>query len=640
MKRIACLCGLCIAAAASAQRADDNALTAAEDAFGATIGNESIGIYSTRRVRGFSPIEAGNVRIEGLYFDRQGTLPTQLVDGSAIRVGLSAQGYAFPAPTGIVDYRLSKTGATGVASAVGIVGPYGATALDLGIKQVLAPGRLDVAAGLGFAREEYYDGADADYVRAGVAPRWRPLDTVEIIPFWSLSRGRDEEVPPVIVPAGAYLPPRVPLRHHFGQDWADQTSESVNYGIVAKARVGQDWAFAAGLFRSRYDVPRGFAELFTEVTPDGLARERVIADPRQLAKSGSGELRASRSFASGPRLHVLHASLRGRRVENEYGGSAAALDLGVRPLGQAVPVPQPASFAFGERTLDRVTQSTVALGYEMRWRDVGEFGLGFQHSDYRKHVQQPALAAVETHDRPLLLNANASLRLTPALASYASYAEGLEESGVAPDDVVNRNEALPAIHTRQLDAGLRWQLRPGLKLIAGLFDVRKPYFTTDAANRYAIAGDVRHRGAEFSLAGAPAPQWNVVAGAVLMRPRVSGEAVRSGVIADRPVGQPGRVLRADLEFRPARASAWSFDAALLNTGARPATRDGRVELPATTTLDLGLRYRFRAGAANATLRLQLANVTDQYVWNLYGSNSYGLADGRRAVLQLALDLPR
>ena len=53
-----------------AQRAEENVTTGSEDAFGRSIGNESIGIYNEGDVRGFSPIEAGNVRLEGLYFDR------------------------------------------------------------------------------------------------------------------------------------------------------------------------------------------------------------------------------------------------------------------------------------------------------------------------------------------------------------------------------------------------------------------------------------------------------------------------------------------------------------------------------------------------------------------------------------------
>jgi hypothetical protein len=103
---------------ASAQRADDNAVRAAEDAFGVSVGNESVGLYNSSSVRGFSPVAAGNVRIEGLYFDQAGDITDRLVDGTTIRVGLTAQGYPFPAPTGIADYKLRKAGERPIASAV------------------------------------------------------------------------------------------------------------------------------------------------------------------------------------------------------------------------------------------------------------------------------------------------------------------------------------------------------------------------------------------------------------------------------------------------------------------------------------------------------------------------------------------
>ena len=79
--------GLLISQAALAQRAEENVTTDSEDAFGRSIGNESIGIYNEGDVRGFSPIEAGNVRLEGLYFDLLGHLTSRLVEGSTIRVG-------------------------------------------------------------------------------------------------------------------------------------------------------------------------------------------------------------------------------------------------------------------------------------------------------------------------------------------------------------------------------------------------------------------------------------------------------------------------------------------------------------------------------------------------------------------------
>ncbi|MEI6417759.1 MAG: hypothetical protein WCO82_01685, partial [Sphingomonadales bacterium] len=57
------------AVAATGSRSAENAVRQAGDAFGSTIGREVIGIYNQMNVRGFSPIAAGNVRIDGLYFD-------------------------------------------------------------------------------------------------------------------------------------------------------------------------------------------------------------------------------------------------------------------------------------------------------------------------------------------------------------------------------------------------------------------------------------------------------------------------------------------------------------------------------------------------------------------------------------------
>lgn len=99
-----------IPATALAQRVDDNAVTNANDAFGQSVGNERVGLYGTDDVRGFNPVDAGNVRIEGLYFAPVDRLPNRLTRGNRVRVGIAAQGYPFPAPTGIVDFELSASG--------------------------------------------------------------------------------------------------------------------------------------------------------------------------------------------------------------------------------------------------------------------------------------------------------------------------------------------------------------------------------------------------------------------------------------------------------------------------------------------------------------------------------------------------
>lgn len=89
---------------AAAQRAGESAVDAAEDAFGTRVGNESLGLYGPYNARGFSPAAAGNMRIEGLYFDQQAQLNNRNSRGNAVRVGISAQSHAFTAPTGVADF--------------------------------------------------------------------------------------------------------------------------------------------------------------------------------------------------------------------------------------------------------------------------------------------------------------------------------------------------------------------------------------------------------------------------------------------------------------------------------------------------------------------------------------------------------
>ena len=102
--------GCCVSWEAAAQRVADNAVKAADDAFGTTVGNEQTGLYNPYEARGFSPVEAGNVRIEGLYFDQQVQLNSHVGRGNTVRVGISAQSYAFPAPTGVADFSLRLPG--------------------------------------------------------------------------------------------------------------------------------------------------------------------------------------------------------------------------------------------------------------------------------------------------------------------------------------------------------------------------------------------------------------------------------------------------------------------------------------------------------------------------------------------------
>jgi len=628
---------LVLCPAAHAQRTGENVVTAAKDAFGTSIGNERIGLYNSSEVRGFSPLDAGNVRIEGFWFDQQGTLNSRLVSGSTVHVGLTAQGYPFPAPTGIVDYQLRVPGDDLIVSVLTGAGEYAGPFVEVDAKIPIIPKRLGVAAGASYAHEEYYDGSDARVASLAVIPRFRPFDGIEIIPFWSFAASRDEQVAPYIITDGSHLPPHIPRRRYYGQPWATLDTNITNLGVLSKADLSEHWQLRAALFHSLRAVPRDHAELFEDTDADGLTQESVVADPPQHRASTGGEISLTWTLSEGPRSHRLRARALGRLRSSDIRGSSEAFLVGDHLLAEPELVAEP-TFSFSERTHDRVQQWTGGLAYEGRWNKLGEIQIGIQKTLYEKTLRVPGSASSRTQTDPWLLNAAVAWNATSSLAFYAGYTRGLEENGIAPGNAANRNAVLPFILTRQMDAGLRYALTPDVRLVAGVFDLRKPYFTTDENNVFTELGEIRHQGVELSWTGEFFKRLTIVAGAVLTRPRVTGPAVDSGQINSKPVGQTSRTLRANAYYRLPWLEGLALDIGLLHTGERTASSDTHLTAPALTVLDVGARYRCSLWGRPSTFRFQMTNVTDTYGFRVMASNTFRTNNPRSISATLAIDL--
>lgn len=621
---------------AQAQRTDDDAVGEADDAFGLSIGGEQIGIYSPDNVRGFSPVAAGNVRIAGLYFDQQGYLTDRLVESRAVHVGISAQGYPFPAPTGIADYTLRRPGPKALASVAQTWGPYNGVDTVLDAQLPLLGERLGVIAGVGRHHNVSEAGGRNNTESYGLSLRWQPTESLWIQPFYGRIEAGDEEQASLIFTNGEFLPERVERPRYYGQDWAVYNATAENAGAIAGARVA-GFDLGLGVYRSTFSVDTDFADLLLDTDQEGNVGQRVIvadADNRYL--STSGEFRASRPFAEGPRRHIIHASVRARVLNRRYGGSALA-DLGESQTGVEDDRPEP-DFEFGEKSRDRVRQQTFGAGYELRWRGLGELSLGVQKTRYRKSVDTPEGPLPETRDSPWLFSATAAAHLTDRLAMYGGFTRGLEESEVAPSNAVNRNEAPPAIETEQKDIGVRYALADNLSLIAGLFDIEKPYFNLDEESRFRQLGSVRNRGAEFSLAGRLATGLNVVAGATLLDAKVSGEEVESGLIGERPVGYFALRTLANVNWQFPWHEPLTLTARFESTSDRTANRLGTLEIPARSVTGFGARYRTRVGTTPVLVRANVDNIFDKFGWNVGGSGFFIPNGPRRYSLSVAADI--
>ncbi len=632
----------CVVSAAHAQRAGDNAVTAAQDAFGTTVGNESIGLYSSGSARGFSPIQAGNLRIEGLYFFQppgQGSqtgLDTQLSSGSTVRVGLTAQSYPFPAPTGIADYRLRLPGEKTVASFVANYGAYDTYKAEMGVQTPLVPEKLGLLVGAAGGYDTYTWGGDTTSWLASALLRWRPSDNLEVIPFWSHQEKYGWESGVQIFTAGDFLPPDIKRRGHYTQGWADYETRDTNFGVLARLVAGQNWTLRTGAFRAWNGRPERNQLSYRNTQADGLGDLTLVRDPPQRNSSYSGEVRASGIFIEGPRLHTVHFAARGYTVRRSTGGGNPIF-IGKAIVGVYDKFPEPA-VTFSPQAHDHVRQGTLGVGYEGRWARIGEVSFGVQKTFYRRTFDQPGRPLAHSRSQPWIYNGTMAVNLTSALTGYGSYTRGLEESAVAPESAANRGEALPANITEQVDAGIRYVITPALRLVAGVFEVKKPFLDRDAVAVFTTVGAIKHRGVEISFTGQPLPGLTVVAGAVLLRARVSGFTVEQGLIATIPAGTTPRLLRLNVQYGPPEWDGVSVETQVEHKSAQPANRLNTYKVPSTTIINLGGRYQFSLFKAPASLRVQALNVTDKFVWNVNGAAGFFMpTDGRRYTARFSVD---
>ena len=621
-----------------AQKTAENATTQSSDAFGTAIGSERTGLYSPEDVRGFNPVEAGNARIEGLYFDQVAFLPMRITDGSTVHVGISAQHYPFPAPTGLVDYVLTKAGGSFEGSLTIDSGPYLGPGASVEMQVPLDGEKLSLALGAGGRNQARSEGGSSRLRNVGSTLAYRPYSGALLLLFGGGFVNKSDEAHATVFPAGNYLPPEIPRGVFLGQPWTQRETVVSTYGVIAKLPFG-DFRFEAGLFDTKRDNNSVFADIVSGVTPDGRAAARtIIADGNNVDRSRSGELRLVREWTSAEFNHTLTASLRGRAKDRLFGGSQR-ISLGTSSAIAEDFRPLPA-ITLGPENKDRVRQFTYGAAYDLIWNGGVSLGGSISKSRYTKRVDfaDPLVSDTETRDAPLLWNVAASYALSSRLAAYFGMSRGQEEALIAPDIATNRSEAPPAIRSRQAEAGIRFAMNSRLTLVAGVFTISKPYYNLDPALRYRQLGEVTHRGVEVSVTGQVLPGLTVVAGSVLLDPKITGEAVTSGLIGPRPVGQVRRRSVANVDWRlNGGKSAWSFDLALESLSSRMANAANSFSAPARSNVNLGARYRFTLAGLNMLLRPLVQNLFNSYGWQVSSSGGYTYTGARNAQIDLVVD---
>jgi iron complex outermembrane receptor protein len=627
------ICATSLPAAAWAQ-ADANAVKSAGDAFGYRRGDESVGIYDERSVRGFSLEAAGNFRLNGTYFVKNAGISNVFIESSSVRIGYNTLGLILPGPSGVVDYRLRDPAPGEMNLATFSLEAYGQPIAELNLRHGSESGNYSysVGASRNFDVRNYQGGSGGeDLLLAGIARLSAGPFTGRVFGGEYQYRRRGEFR---IVPGPSNLPPRIPRGRYLGQDWAFDEGQRRVAGLLMDASLGRGVGVGSTVTFGQEDPTRAYLQFFDDIQDDGSARGRLVIVPQQRSTAISAEARGYFERDLGSIANRFDLSLRRRRTTASFGGAQSA-NLGRVQFGEApdeIEPIDPEQWAADKDTT--VNQSAVGLSYRAELLDKVRVNLGIIKTWYSKELRSSNHAGISNDSEPWLYNAGLAFSVRPRLELYGSYAKGLEETGIAPSTATNRNELLSAIIVTQREIGLRWTPKGGPGVVIAGFDTRKPYAGLDSTNLYRFLGAVRHRGFEGSVSGKIVPGVHAVVGGVWVDAEVAISGVNSATSSLRPVGVPRLRAIASIDAQlPWRGL--SLDAMITRVGRRAARSergaDGtQLHVEGLTTLNLGGRYSFRVAAHDLVLRVQVLNVTNNYEWDVNTSETLAYSEPRRA----------
>ncbi|MEJ1095411.1 MULTISPECIES: hypothetical protein [unclassified Pseudoxanthomonas] len=591
-----------IFAGAAPAAAQDNAVASAADAFGERAGIEQSGLYTESQVRGFDLNDSGAYRIDDAYFSRAQAPDDTILAGVSMRVGVNAARLPYPAPSGVVNYRLREAGPTNeVRLGVGF--------RDFGTRVVQGDvswraGALSLAGGVVWRPVwRLAKGERGSGINGGAVVGWDVAPGHRLRIFGSVN-DREYDGDYAVIPTAGEIPPNLRTLHQYSPDWARTVGTTTNLGLLYRGEL-HGFTVDASAFRSIFSLDNADNTLISSDAQGNATATTLRTPKRDYKLSDTGEIRLARAFGKGDFGNHITLSLRGRHTTTEL-ASSLAIPLGAFDLATGDPPDVPERPWSGTRGEDTVRQYTASTGYGLTWRERIQLRLAAHRTRYHKTVLSTSGVTSERLSETTHYNVSTVINVTDNASVFGSWVTGLEESGSAPASAINREEVLPPVETEQFELGTRYAIFPRLTLIVALFDVSKPSQGFRLDGSFGVVGEVRHRGFEGSIAGELTSKTSILAGFVAFESELSGALVDAGLVGSHDMGVSQRVANATIVRR--FGNDWSLDATISYMGERWADTANSFKAPAVTTLSLGLRHGFMLGGRRADLRILGSNL--------------------------------
>lgn len=586
--------------------------------------------YDNVAIRGILVENRGNYRLNGsLPIINLMDVPLENKERVEVLKGASSLYYGFVPPSGIVNYVTKRAGNDPVTSIATSLNQYGAIDVHADIGRRFGP---DKALGLRInavkGREDIginnFSGK-RELLSAAVDYKLSPSVNLK---FDAEHYKKDvSEQAAITLPAavgGVITLPRLPgNKVNLAGEWQRYVAESTNLLARVDVAFSDNWSGIFELGQAKTGRDRRFSQFNLTNPVTGAGTLSVSQQDGQTFENNNARAELGGRVLAGSLAHEL--SIGYTRNERAQDSRAVIPVLAfAQNLYNPVLIPYtPRSVAANGSTPSKITDKGLyvydRLALSEKWQLLG----GVRRSDYLSESATTRYAAKKT-------SPTVSVMYKPdqRTSVYASYIEGMEESGTAPANRANAGAVLPPSVNKQVELGVKAEVAQGLLLQAAYFDVKRQYTTVEAStNLFVVGGEARYKGLEFAASGEINRQWAIVASALLMDPKIVRTTVASE-LGKAPENAPKVTYSMFAEYRVDSAPGLALNAGWYYTGKRAVDNANQAYLDGVGLLSLGARYRTRLFGTNTTLQANLDNATDKTYWSTAGNGLLGVGAPR------------
>ncbi len=297
--------------------------------------------------------------------------------------------------------------------------------------------------------------------------------------------------------------------------------------------------------------------------------------------------------------------------------TGSALTLGSASLDHPVSYANPGWGGTGPKyeTSDTDIQSLVladTLGFGEQWSFLTAL-----NDSWMRTVNWGASGAhaqTSMYDENSILSYSESLLFKPwkDTTLYLTYADSIQPGDVAPSTADNAGQGLAPYRSQEWELGVKERIEK-IDWTAALFQIRRPFASTDNDNIFTSAGNQENNGLELTARGYVGGGFTLFGCLTWLDPRMT-ETVNPTNENNLVVGVPRVQANLLAEYQLPFLQGGVLEANLHYVDKRAANAANTAWADGYTTLDLGTRYAFHVCDNPVTARLMVANVTDAHYW--------------------------